>query len=141
MDAQRLEALAQAYGGDLRRWPEGERSAAQGLLSTRPELASTLAVATRLDAALDTSPRPSPSAALRDRVIASAAASGLRARKAGRFWFDRLMLASGAGCAAAVCAGVIVGLGLTSQLTADVRADAVLYQASLAGIDDTEVLG
>jgi hypothetical protein len=30
---------------------------------------------------------------------------------------------------------------LTGQMTADIRADAVLYQASLTSADDTEVLG
>ena len=48
---------------------------------------------------------------------------------------------SGAGWAAAACAGVVFGINLTSRLTADVQADAVLYQASLTSADDTEVLG
>jgi len=30
---------------------------------------------------------------------------------------------------------------LTGQMTADIRADTVLYQAALSGADDTEVLG
>ena len=33
------------------------------------------------------------------------------------------------------------GVMLTSHLTADAQADAVLYQSSLLGVDDTEVLG
>jgi hypothetical protein len=48
---------------------------------------------------------------------------------------------SGAGWAAAACAGVIFGLNLTTHLTADQQVDAVLYQATLDGVDDTEVLG
>ena len=42
---------------------------------------------------------------------------------------------------AAACAGVMFGVTLSDRLTADVQADAVLYQATLSGIDDTEVLG
>ena len=38
-------------------------------------------------------------------------------------------------------AGVVAGVGLTTHLTADARADAVLYQSSLTGVDDTELLG
>ena len=54
---------------------------------------------------------------------------------------DRFRLASGAGLMAAACAGVVFGVTLTDHLTADVQADAVLYQATLNGLDDTEVLG
>jgi hypothetical protein len=35
----------------------------------------------------------------------------------------------------------MAGVLLTAHLTADARADAVLYQASLFGVDDVEVLG
>ena len=47
----------------------------------------------------------------------------------------------GAGWAGAACPGVVFGINLTGHLTADVQADAVLYQASLTSADDTEVLG
>ena len=46
-----------------------------------------------------------------------------------------------AGWAAAACAGVVAGVGLTTHVTADERADAVLYQSTLVEVDDTEVLG
>jgi hypothetical protein len=36
---------------------------------------------------------------------------------------------------------VAAGVLMTTHLTADAQADAVLYQASLSGVDDTEVLG
>ena len=35
---------------------------------------------------------------------------------------------------------MIAGVNLTTHLTADPQADAVLYQATLDGVDDTEVL-
>ena len=53
-------------------------------------------------------------------------------------------LAGGPHCAAmcgAACAGVVAGVGLTTHVTADERADAVLYQSTLVEVDDTEVLG
>ena len=124
MTAERFLALVAAYGADRRRWPEGERAAADAI-----------------DALLHRAPTPQVSPALRDRVLAAAASAGGRAGKAGRVWIDRLALAFGAGWAVATCAGIAAGVMLTGHLTADAQADAVLYQASLLGVDDTEVLG
>ena len=138
MTYERFETLADAYGGDLRRWPEAERAAARALLDSDPRGAALLAEADGLDALLDAAPRPTPSHALREAVIASAAGAGLKARRRGP---GPLAWLSGAGWAAAACAGVVFGVNLTSHLTADVQADAVLYQASLTSADDTEVLG
>ncbi|WEK58317.1 MAG: hypothetical protein P0Y52_01905 [Candidatus Brevundimonas phytovorans] len=139
MTYERFEHLADAYGGDLRRWPEGEREAARALLARDPRAAGLLAEADGLDALLDAAPRPAASHALREAVIASAAGAGLKARRRGAI--GPLAWLSGAGWAAAACAGVVFGVNLTSHLTADVQADAVLYQASLTSADDTEVLG
>ncbi len=139
MDRDRLIALIDAYGGDLRRWPEDEREAARALLALDAEARDRLEEAAELDAVLDASPRPAASADLRDRVIASAASAGLKPRE--RFHIGRLLWWSGAGWAAAACAGVVFGIGLTTHVTADAQADAVLYQAALAGVDDVEVLG
>lgn len=142
MKAERFNALIAAYGADARRWPEGERAAAQAYLAAEPETArAVLAEADSLDALLHAAPTPRVSMALRDRVIASAAEAGLKARRHGRVWLDRLALALGAGWAVAACAGVAAGVIMTGHLTADAQADAVLYQASLLGVDDTEVLG
>lgn len=143
MTYERFETLADAYGGDLRRWPEAEREAARALRDADPRAAVLLREADGLDALLDAVPRPAASHALREAVIASAAGAGLgagsKARRRGAI--GPLAWLSGAGWAAAACAGVVFGVNLTSHLTADVQADAVLYQASLAGADDTEVLG
>lgn len=138
MTYERFETLADAYGGDLRRWPEAEREAGRALLDSDPRAAVLLRDADGLDALLDAAPRPAPSHALREAVIASAAGAGLKARRRGP---GPLAWLSGAGWAAAACAGVVFGITLTSHLTADVQADAVLYQASLTSADDTEVLG
>lgn len=142
MTAERFIALISAYGADARRWPESERATAQAFAAAHPEVArAALMEADAIDALLHASPMPQVSAALRDRVIASAAEAGLKARKHGRLWLDRLALALGAGWAAAACAGVAAGVVMTAHLTADAQADAVLYQSTLQAVDDTEVLG
>jgi len=141
MKVERFQELAEAYGADLRRWPATDRTAAEALRRAEPVMVERLLFeAAKTDAVLRTSQAPLVSMALRDRVIASATAAGLSPRRvqwiAGRMaWF------SGAGWAAAACAGVIFGLNLTTHLTADQQVDAVLYQATLDGVDDTEVLG
>lgn len=142
MTGERLLALVAAYGADTRRWPEAERTAATAYSATDSGSARTaLAEADLIDALLQASRSPPPSVALRDRVIASAADVGLKAGRRGRRWLDRLTLTLGAGWAAAACAGVMAGLVLTGQMTADLQADAVLYEASMLQWDAQEVLG
>ena len=142
MTAERFLALVAAYGADRRRWPEAERPAAEAFAAAHPALtASALAEADAIDALLHRSPTPQVSMALRDRVIAAAASTSGRVGRSGRQWIDRLTLVFGAGWAAAACAGVVAGVVMTGHFTADAQADAVLYQASLLGVDDTEVLG
>lgn len=142
MTSERFLAMVAAYGADARRWPEPERAAAGAYAAAEPGIsAPALAEADMADALLQASSVAHPSMALRDRVIASAAEAGLKARRQNRRWLDRLALTLGAGWAAAACAGVVAGVMMTSWLTADAQADAVLYQASLLGVDDSEVLG
>lgn len=142
MTAERFVALVAAYGADRRRWPESERAAAEAFAATHAgSAAQALAEAEALDDLLHRSPSPQVSMALRDRVVAAAATAGGRAGRAGRVWIDRLSLLFGASWAAAACAGVVAGVMLTGYVTADAQADAVLYQSSLLGVDDTEVLG
>ena len=133
MKAERLHELADAYGADLRRWPASERAFAESLIVADPSLKAVLEEAAALDALLDAAPRPVPSAALTAHILAAAPRAKSRLGKA--IWY------LGAGWAAAACAGVVAGVGLTTHLTADARADAVLYQSSLTGVDDTELLG
>ncbi len=135
MKAERLQALADAYGADLRRWPSDQRAFAESLLAADPSLRAVLDEAATLDALLDAAPTTAPSAALMEQVLAAAPKPRMRGRWRQAVWY------LGAGWAAAACAGVVAGVGLTSHLTADARADAVLYQSSLTGVDDTEVLG
>lgn len=143
MTSERFLALVAAYGADARRWPEAERAAARALAAAWPEtVADALAEADAADVLLHASRVAHPSTVLRDRVMASASGAGLiRARHEGRRWLDRLALALGAGWAAATCAGIVAGVMMTTWLTADAQAEAVLYQAFLPGVDDAEVLG
>lgn len=142
MTSERFLALVAAYGADARRWPEAERAAAQAFSAAEADaVAPALAEADAADALLHASRVAHPSMALRDRVIASAAGAGLKARREGRRWLDRLAITMGAGWAAAACAGIVAGVMMTTWLTADAQADAILYQASLLGVDDSELLG
>lgn len=138
MKAERLQALADAYGADLRRWPASERAFAESLLAGDPSLKAVLDQAAALDVLLDAAPAPKPSDALTARILAAAPQSRPRTR---RFHLDRIAWFLGAGWAAAACAGVVAGVGLTTHVTADERADAILYQSTLVAVDDTEVLG
>ena len=142
MDAQRFEALVDAYGAEPRRWPEPEQAAALAFQrSDRAAAERILFSARMIDAALDASPAPRVSPALHDRIVAMAAVAGLRPRRSRPLVKSPLAWASGFGWAAACAAGLIVGVNVSSQIAADTAAEAVLYQASLSGPDDTEVLG
>lgn len=149
MTAARFEALAAAWGGDIRRWPEAEREAARRFRLSSPRAEALLAGAGVVDALLDAAPLPAVSAELRARVLASAPSprrgggllGRLRRQSPGRASGGRLAWTLGAGWAATACAGVFAGIVATHYMTADLQADAVLYQAGLAPVDDTEVLG
>lgn len=113
MTHERFEFLAQAYGGDVSRWPQAEREAAVLLMTLEPVFAqATLAQAASLDALLDDwAPLP-VSHALREAVIAAAPAA--RPRSALQQWFWRTGV--GAGLAAACAAGLVVGVRLSDTV-------------------------
>lgn len=105
MTRDRFEALAQAYGGDVSRWPSGEREAAAVWMAAFPDEAQAmLAGAGDLDALLHAwTPAPVPHA-LREQVIAAAPAPRRPSLWA---WARRVSLS--AGLAAACASGLIVG--------------------------------
>ncbi|QIH09760.1 MULTISPECIES: hypothetical protein [unclassified Pseudomonas] len=75
MTPERFAQLADAYGSDLRRWPEAERSAARRLLDTgHPDALQALQQANWLDGRLDSYQVPEPSHALIRHIVASASA-------------------------------------------------------------------
>ena len=80
MKAERLQALADAYGADLRRWPADQRALAESLLAADPSLRALLDEAATLDALLDAAPTTAPSAALMEQVLAAAPKPRMRGR-------------------------------------------------------------
>ncbi len=73
MTRERFEVLAQAYGGELARWPDAERDAATLLAVSDAAFAQgLLAEAGDLDATLDAWRAPQADAALREAIIAAA---------------------------------------------------------------------
>lgn len=137
MNEARFEHLMEAYGTRWNAWPQAEREDARVLLNGSARLQALWSEADRLDLFLDTARVPVASYELREAVIASAAGAGLRARRPVRMW----AWLSGAGVAATAFAGALFGVLIAHQINTPVRADAVLYQASLTATDDTEVLG
>ncbi len=68
MTRERFSALLDAYGGDLRRWPEPSRSGAEVLLARDAAARRQRDQALALDALLDEAPSPLPSRALKHRI-------------------------------------------------------------------------
>jgi len=128
MTPERFETLAEAYGGDVARWPYAEREAAAELMAERPAWAGrVLAEAGELDAALSGLAPPRGSAGLADRIAATAP----KARPRWRGWL--VPSAMGAGLAAACAAGVVLGAQLSVPAAGPDEPDAVV---AAVGDDD-----
>lgn len=136
MSERRFAELADAWGGDLERWPADERLAARAWAGNDPMAAErALFEARQTDAALDAVPRVTVPAALRERVIASAAVAGLRPRAPrGAPW--RLLWIGGAGWAAAACAGVVFGTTLSSHMALENQVDMLIEETAVTSFDD-----
>ncbi|OQW96043.1 MAG: hypothetical protein BWK79_00240 [Beggiatoa sp. IS2] len=74
MDLKRLKQIIDAYGGNLQRWPQAERQAAQTLLETSAMARQWQREALMLDTLLDNVAVVAPSAELKTRIFASAQA-------------------------------------------------------------------
>jgi hypothetical protein len=123
MDAKRFEALAEAYGGDIERWPAGERPAARAYRLTDPlYTGEILAVAQALDGLLSASPEPLFAGVLRERLLAQAPRRP--AWRGARAWL------SGAGLAAACAAGVLFGANVSGRLASDPTLDGISQASS-----------
>jgi hypothetical protein len=124
MTTERFEALAEAYGGDVARWPEAEREAAAQLMAAEPvRVRGILARADDLDAALAAFSAPRAASGLVNRIVAAAP----RPRSPGP-WARWLVPAGmGAGLAAACAAGVVMGIRLSSPSP---EADAIVAAVS-----------
>jgi hypothetical protein len=127
MTPERFEILAEAYGGDVTRWPDADREAAAELMAARPAWArGALARAGDLDAVLTAYPPPRGSPGLAGRIAAGAP-------KARSRWVGWLLPAGmGAGLAAACAAGVMAGAQLQapSPMPAASDTDAVVTAVS-----------
>lgn len=143
MNRERFATLADAFGADLGRWPEAERDAARAFRTAHPAISeSLLAEAGRLDDLLLGLAAPQASAALRDRILASAPQAPRPFFSLGRFRQAAPWLAPGAGLAAACAAGA--WLGMTASHTAEtrLRADTVLVaSADLSAADSDDAGG
>jgi hypothetical protein len=138
MDLDRFAALAEAYGGDVSRWPEVEREAAALLMATEPgATASRLAVESDLDWALDAWRAPAASAALQAAILASAPAE--RRAPVWRGWMWRTGL--GAGLMAAGIAGVMAGVVVSGAVAP--AGDLEVITAAVSAYDalDAELVG
>ena len=130
MTRERFEALAEAHGADISRWPPAERDSAAVWLAREPEAAGrVLARAGDLDVLLDAwRPAPAPRA-LHEAVIAAAP---MPRRHLGRWLWGAGL---GAGLAAACAAGLTVGVVMSApppQGTAAVSAVLSDYNEALA---------
>ncbi|TIL97339.1 MAG: hypothetical protein E5Y74_36570, partial [Mesorhizobium sp.] len=91
MDARRFAVLAQAYGGDLRRWPAAERMAGTVFAASGAGKA-ILRQAGTLDALLDSYRVDAPDKALHGSIL-QAAGRHLVQRRRQWFWWLGLGLA------------------------------------------------
>jgi hypothetical protein len=112
MTPERFETLAEAYGGDVSRWPLAERDGAALLMAQAPQdCQAVLAAAGDLDGLLDAwRPQPAPHA-LREAILAAAPAPRAVRRGLAAWLFPAGL---GAGLAAACAAGVITGAQISA---------------------------
>lgn len=139
MNAERFETLTSAYGADLRRWPAGERDSALTFMAADKARAERILFEARqVDAALEASPTPQVSHALRDAILA--AAPPPRTERKPFFDFSRWAVA-GAALACACVVGVMAGAGAVQRITADAQADALIADVADLPVDEQEILG
>ena len=122
MTKERFQALAEAYGAAIAGWPAAVREEAALLAAADPAFAqAVLARELQLDAALDALPRATASAALLERILASAPSP----RRRWRLWLAPAGL--GAALAGAAAAGLLLGvqLGQSSAVSPEASAQAV----------------
>lgn len=139
MNAERFEALAAAYGARPERWPGAERAAAEAFMASDRAAAERLLFEARLiDAALEASPAPQVSHALRERILASAPPPR-PARRSG--WFGLPRWATATGLAAACAVGMASGAAAAQHLVVEAQTAAVYATASDIPVDEQEILG
>ena len=122
MTKERFQALAEAYGAAIAGWPAELREEAALFAAADPAFAqAVLTRESQLDAALDALPRATASAALYERILATAPSP----RRRWRLWLAPAGL--GAALAGVAAAGLLVGvqLGESSAVSPEASAQAV----------------
>jgi len=125
MTPERFQALADAFGADLRRWPDEERFAAEQFARKDARAQAILSETAAFDDLLALSPAPAPSVDLKNRLLALAPTPILPVWRRGGAWL------SGAGLAAACVLGVLVGANMSQSFLSDPPLDTVV-EASTA---------
>ncbi|HYO94468.1 MAG TPA: hypothetical protein VER33_08140 [Polyangiaceae bacterium] len=126
MTLKRFKTLVTAYGGQLARWPEAERGAAEALLEVSEPARAWLAEEAILDATLEAFPIPSLSPALEQRLTQIP----LRSPKATRpRWPFKSLWAPAVGWAAAAAIGVILGAAMEDPVEASTDTAAELTRS------------
>lgn len=117
MTKEQFRELAEAYGGELARWPTALRDEAALLAASEPEFVQAVLVReARLDAALDELPRAPASGEVFERIVAGA--PPLRQRQSRRRWRWWLAPAGlGAVLAGVAAAGVVLGVQVSERST------------------------
>lgn len=121
---ERFRSLADAYGGDIDRWPADEQAAAHAWSAAHVKQAlAMLEEASSLDILFDMADPPAASPVLRDRIVATA----LQARRPIQ---RALMWASATGLMAACLAGVMLGTHLSDRLLSDPASEGGIQTAT-----------
>jgi hypothetical protein len=128
MDAKRFAALAQAYGGDPRRWPEDERAAAEAFASSEAGQAISQH-AGKLDTLLDGYRVRHPSKALSGSILRAADRYLVQRRRQRVWWF-------GLGLAGIGLAGAIAGLALVTVVTPEAQSEHYVLDANATAFGD-----
>ncbi len=132
MSPERFADMAQAYGGDLDRWPATSRLEAERWLARAPEAAGVLSQARGLDHALDGFYVPPPSAVVRGRITTTLLQQSALARRIRR-WVSGLGAVGvlGTGALAGAMAMTLVLVSIPSHVDPD--AGSPLYEQSSFG--------
>lgn len=138
MELDRFAVLAEAYGGDVSRWPAAERESAALLMSAEPAAtAPLLAQQSDLDWALDSWRVPAASAALQAAILSHAPAE--RRAPPWRGWLWRTSL--GAGLMAAGVAGVMAGVVVSGAVAPMGELEVITAAVSAYDTLDIELVG
>lgn len=128
MDAKRFATLAEAYGGDLRRWPETERMT--GTVFAASEAGEAiLKQAGTLDARLDSYRVDAPGKALHGSILQAAGRHLVQRRRQRCWWL-------GLGLAGIGLAGAVAGLALITIVTPELQPDHTVLDANVTAFGD-----